>query len=109
MRSAPSNETKPAAGSPLARARGTLIFRAALVHTACGALHCIPGIDGAIERPVDEGPAAVSGTNHGACLDGQVHAAVAGVGDALHMVSPRIYLCGLIVRDALPGTSLRWD
>jgi hypothetical protein len=44
MRSAPGKENKPAERLCLWRAtRGTLIFRAALVQTACGALHCIPG------------------------------------------------------------------
>ena len=46
-------------------------------------------IDGAIGQPVLEGPAAIEGANHGAGLDSQMHATVAGVGDALDMVSPR--------------------
>jgi hypothetical protein len=43
----------------------------------------------AIGQPVLEGPAAVAGTNHGAGLDGQVHATVTGVSDAVDMMSPR--------------------
>jgi hypothetical protein len=46
-------------------------------------------IHGAIWQPVLEGPAAIAGANHGASLDSQMHATVAGVGYALDMVSPR--------------------
>ena len=46
-------------------------------------------INGAIRQPVLEGPAVIAGANHGARLDSQMHATVAGVGDALNMVSLR--------------------
>jgi len=46
-------------------------------------------IQRAIGQPVLEGLAVIVGANHGAGLDSQMHATVAGVGDAPDTVSPR--------------------
>ena len=56
-------------------------------------------IQRAIGQPVIEGLAVVVGANHGAGLDSQMDATVAGMGDALDVVSPRPWRKG----PAAPG------
>ena len=51
-------------------------------------------IHGAIGQPVLKGSAAIARANHGSSLDSQMHATIAGVGDALDMVSPRSWRKG---------------